>query len=232
MAQIQSNTRFRELLTDQLILLEKTQLRSLRSHINPHFLFNTLNAISMQISAGEEGADRAVAMIGWLSELLRYSLAREDAVPLSTELFQTRNYLNLLLARYDQEFTVSLDAQPGLDACLVPRLCLQPLIENAVFHGVTPLEERQGVIGIDIRREEDELLIRVRDNGAGMSPENLERLRGQLNHLPSELPERHIGLLNVAMRLHLMYPAAPPVQVDSVLGEYTCFTLRIPLGGR
>ena len=232
MAQIQSNTRFRELLTDQLILLEKTQLRSLRSQINPHFLFNTLNAISMQISAGEEGADRAVAMIGWLSELLRYSLAREDAVPLSTELFQTRNYLNLLLARYDQEFTVSLDAQPGLDACLVPRLCLQPLIENAVFHGVTPLEERQGVIGIDIRREEDELLIRVRDNGAGMSPENLERLRGQLNHLPSELPERHIGLLNVAMRLHLMYPAAPPVQADSVLGEYTCFTLRIPLGGR
>ena len=71
MAQIQSNTRFRELLTDQLILLEKTQLRSLRSQINPHFLFNTLNAISMQISAGEEGADRAVAMIGWLSELLR-----------------------------------------------------------------------------------------------------------------------------------------------------------------
>ena len=232
MAQIQSNTRFRELLTDQLILLEKTQLRSLRSQINPHFLFNTLNAISMQISAGEEGADRAVAMIGWLSELLRYSLAREDAVPLSTELFQTRNYLNLLLARYDQEFTVSLDAQPGLDACLVPRLCLQPLIENAVFHGVTPLEERQGIIGIDIRREEDELLIRVRDNGAGMSLENLERLRGQLNHLPSELPERHIGLLNVAMRLHLMYPAAPPVQADSVLGEYTCFTLRIPLGGR
>ena len=101
-----------------------------------------------------------------------------------------------------------------------------------MFHGVTPLEERQGVIGIDIRREEDELLIRVRDNGAGMSPENLERLRGQLNHLPSELPERHIGLLNVAMRLHLMYPAAPPVQADSVLGEYTCFTLRIPLGGR
>ena len=231
MAQIQSNTRFRELLTDQLILLEKTQLRSLRSQINPHFLFNTLNAISMQISAGEEGADRAVAMIGWLSELLRYSLAREDAVPLSTELFQTRNYLNLLLARYDQEFTVSLDAQPGLDACLVPRLCLQPLIENAVFHGVTPLEERQGIIGIDIRREEDELLIRVRDNGAGMPPENLERLRGQLNHLPSELPEKHIGLLNVAMRLHLMYPAAPPVQADSVLGEYTCFTLRIPLTG-
>ena len=232
MAQIQSNTRFRELLTDQLILLEKTQLRSLRSQINPHFLFNTLNAISMQISAGEEGADRAVAMIGWLSELLRYSLAREDAVPLSTELFQTRNYLNLLLARYDQEFTVSLDAQPGLDACLVPRLCLQPLIENAVFHGVTPLEERQGVIGIDIRREEDELLIRVRDNGAGMPPESLERLRGQLNHLPSELPEKHIGLLNVAMRLHLMYPAAPPVQADSVLGEYTCFTLHIPLTGR
>lgn len=229
MAQIQSNAHFRELLTDQLNLLERTQLRSLRSQINPHFLFNTLNAISMQVSCGESGQGKAVAMIGWLSELLRYSLAKEDAVPLSMEIQQTRNYVNLLLTRYDQEFTVEMRAEPGLDECQVPRLFLQPLIENAVFHGVAPLQDRQGKILIEIERQDQTLVVRVMDNGMGMPPETLESLREQLAHVPQETPDKHIGLLNVAIRLHLMYPAAPPVQVESEPGAHTCFTLYIPL---
>ena len=229
MAQIQSNAHFREMLTDQLILLEKTQLRSLRSQINPHFLFNTLNAISMQVAGGEDGQSRAIAMIGWLSELLRYSLAKTDSVPLSMEILQTRNYLNLLLARYDQEFTVELSVAPGLDGCLVPRLLLQPLIENAVFHGVVPLEGRQGRIQIQIDRREKSLRVVVEDDGIGMSAETLEQLRTQLAHLPEEMPEKHIGLLNVAIRLHLMYPASPPVSVESAADAYTRFTLLIPL---
>ena len=229
MAQIQSNAHFREMLTDQLILLEKTQLRSLRSQINPHFLFNTLNAISMQVAGGEDSQSRAIAMIGWLSELLRYSLAKTDSVPLSMEILQTRNYLNLLLARYDQEFTVELSVAPGLDGCLVPRLLLQPLIENAVFHGVVPLEGRQGRIQIQIDRRDNSLCVVVEDNGIGMSAETLEQLRTQLAHLPEEMPEKHIGLLNVAIRLHLMYPASPPVSVESAADAYTRFTLLIPL---
>lgn len=229
MAQIQSNAHFREMLTDQLILLEKTQLRSLRSQINPHFLFNTLNAISMQVAGGEDGQSRAIAMIGWLSELLRYSLAKTDSVPLSMEILQTRNYLNLLLARYDQEFTVELSVAPGLDGCPVPRLLLQPLIENAVFHGVVPLEGRQGRIQIQIDRRDNSLCVVVEDNGIGMSAETLEQLRTQLAHLPEEMPEKHIGLLNVAIRLHLMYPASPPVSVESAADAYTRFTLLIPL---
>ena len=229
MAQIQSNAHFREMLTDQLILLEKTQLRSLRSQINPHFLFNTLNAISMQVAGGEDGQSRAIAMIGWLSELLRYSLAKTDSVPLSMEILQTRNYLNLLLARYDQEFTVELSVAPGLDGCPVPRLLLQPLIENAVFHGVVPLEGRQGRIQIQIDRRDNSLCVVVEDNGIGMSAETLEQLRTQLAHLPEEMPEKHIGLLNVAIRLHLMYPASPPVSVESAADVYTRFTLLIPL---
>lgn len=229
MAQIQSNAHFREMLTDQLILLEKTQLRSLRSQINPHFLFNTLNAISMQVAGGEDGQSRAIAMISWLSELLRYSLAKTDSVPLSMEILQTRNYLNLLLARYDQEFTVELSVAPGLDGCLVPRLLLQPLIENAVFHGVVPLEGRQGRIQIQIDRRDNLLCVVVEDNGIGMSAETLEQLRTQLAHLPEEMPEKHIGLLNVAIRLHLMYPASPPVSVESAADAYTRFTLLIPL---
>lgn len=229
MAQIQSNAHFREMLTDQLILLEKTQLRSLRSQINPHFLFNTLNAISMQVAGGEDGQSRAIAMIGWLSELLRYSLAKTDSVPLSMEILQTRNYLNLLLARYDQEFTVELSVAPGLDGCLVPRLLLQPLIENAVFHGVVPLEGRQGRIQIQIDRRDNLLCVVVEDNGIGMSAETLEQLRTQLAHLPEEMPEKHIGLLNVAIRLHLMYPASPPVSVESAADVFTRFALSIPL---
>ena len=229
MAQIQSNAHFREMLTDQLILLEKTQLRSLRSQINPHFLFNTLNAISMQVAGGEDGQSRAIAMIGWLSELLRYSLAKTDSVPLSMEILQTRNYLNLLLARYDQEFTVELSVAPGLDGCLVPRLLLQPLIENAAFHGVVPLEGRQGRIQIQIDRRDNLLCVVVEDNGIGMSAETLEQLRTQLAHLPEEMPEKHIGLLNVAIRLHLMYPSSPPVSVESAADVFTRFALSIPL---
>lgn len=231
MGQIQTNEHFREMLTDQLILLEKTQLRSLRSQINPHFLFNSLNAVSMQVALGEEGKDRAIRMIGWLSELLRYSLAKTDAVTLSVEIQQTRHYISLLEARYDQEFTVELCVAPGLETRPVPRLFLQPLIENAVFHGVAPLEGRPGVIRIDIAPQDGALSVSVSDNGIGMTRETLEDLRDRLTNLPAELPEKHIGLLNVAIRLHLMYPDAPPIGVESEPGVYTRFTLLIPPAG-
>ena len=207
MGHIQTNTRFREMLTDQLILLEKTQLRSLRSQINPHFLFSTLNAVSMQIALGEEGQEKAVRMIGWLSELLRYSLARTDAVPLSMEIMQTRRYINLLMARYDQEFTVELCAAPGLETHPVPRLFLQPLIENAVFHGVVPLEGQAGEIRIEMAPCGGALVVTVSDNGIGMPPETLESLRAQLE----KSAQRAAGKAYwAAERGH---PAAPDVSV-------------------
>ncbi|MEG0767666.1 MAG: histidine kinase, partial [Clostridia bacterium] len=229
MSQLQNDIKMKEALTDQLILIEKTQLRSLRSQINPHLLFNTLNAVSVMISVDMGNQQRAIDMIRWLSEMLRYSLDKEDTVPLATEVMQTRNYLHLLLARYDDDFSVQFHVEAGLEHAATPRLIMQPIIENAVFHGIVPLETRRGVLQIDIHREEPWLCISIKDNGVGMPPETVARLQASLEAVPRELPEKHIGILNVAMRMHLTYPDAPPICVTSVQDEMTCFMLKIPL---
>ena len=227
MSQIHRNEEMKSMLTGQLALIEKTQLISLRSQLNPHFLFNTMNLLSMMVSEGGD-PDHAVRMIERLSEMLRYSLDQGDVVTFSIELAQTKNYIRLLLLRYDDEFDVAFDIAQGLEACSVPKLFLQPLIENAVFHGVTPLESRRGQIVIRAIREGAFLKVTVTDNGIGMAREKAEEMQARLNETQKSLPEKHLGVLNAAMRLQLLFPDAPPIRIESVQGEMTRLTIMIP----
>ena len=227
MSQIHRNEEMKSMLTGQLALIEKTQLISLRSQLNPHFLFNTMNLLSMMVSEGGD-PDHAVRMIERLSEMLRYSLDQGDVVTFSIELAQTKNYIRLLLLRYDDEFDVACDIAQGLEACSVPKLFLQPLIENAVFHGVTPLESRRGRIAIRAIREGAFLKVTVTDNGIGMAREKAEEMQARLNETQKSLPEKHLGVLNAAMRLQLLFPDAPPIRIESVQGEMTRLTIMIP----
>lgn len=147
--------------------LSEAHLQTLRMQLNPHFLFNTLNTISAYLEQDPAGARR---MIARLSELLRYTLDKSEAreVPLHQELEFTEKYLEIQRMRMEERLAVEEDVDPGVRDALVPNLILQPLVENAIKHGIGPLE-RGGRIQLSAWREGHDLHLSVADDGPGMS---------------------------------------------------------------
>ena len=173
--------------------LVEARLDALRMQLNPHFLFNTLHAISGMIHDDPEAADRMVAR---LSDLLRLTLdgAKGQEVPLSEELDFVDRYLKIEEARFSDRLKVEKQIEPDARAALVPYLILQPLVENAIRHGIEP-RETAGEISIRATRKNGKLELCVRDNGAGMAQEKkgparegigLGNTRSRLRHLYGE----------------------------------------------
>jgi two-component system, LytTR family, sensor kinase len=183
----------RELRTSELERhLAQARLQALQVQLNPHFLFNTLHAISALMHKDVEAADR---MIARLSDLLRYALESTEAheVPLKQELAFLDRYLEIEQARFGDRLLVLKEIDPLVLDAQVPNLILQPLVENAIRHGIEP-HARKGEIGLSARRENDLLCIEVRDNGMGFNPD-----RGPV--------EEGIGLSNTRARLAELYGA-------------------------
>jgi hypothetical protein len=149
--------------------LSQAQLHFLRAQLQPHFLFNALNGISSLIHTDPEQADRMLARI---SELLRAAIdaAPVSEVPLGEELAFAARYLEIEQMRYGDRLDVAIDVPAGVSDLLVPSMLLQPLIENAVRHGVAPRAEA-GAVQLRVRRAADDLVIAVRDSGAGFDPD-------------------------------------------------------------
>jgi len=180
--------------------LVQARLQALRMQINPHFLFNTLNTISALVHENPDAADR---MIARLSGLLRQTLDRGDVqeVPLREELDFLRTYLEIEEMRFPDRLTVTFDIEPKTQDWLVPHLILQPLVENALRHGILPREEA-GRVEISARLVDGEQLeLKVRDNGNGLRES-------------TESPGREgIGLRNVRSRLAQLYGDAQKFEV-------------------
>ena len=186
--------REREIQTAQLQReLVEARLSALRMQLNPHFLFNTLHAVSALIHENPEAADRVVAR---LSELLRLSLdqSKPQEVPLSEEMAFLDRYLDIEQIRFTDRLKVTREIDPAVQQALVPYLILQPLVENAIRHGIEPREEL-GHLGIHAGRHNGRLELRVTDNGAGLksgshasAPEGigLSNTRSRLRHLYGE----------------------------------------------
>jgi two-component system LytT family sensor kinase len=179
--------RVRERLEGQLA---QAQLQALRLQLQPHFLFNTLNTIAALVSTDARAAER---MVTRLSELLRQTLhsASEQEVPLSRELEMLSPYLEIQRLRFSDRLRVDIDVDPDVETALVPSLLLQPLIENAIRHGITP-RAAGGRVQVRARREGDFVRIEVADDGIGFrawtgrSPREgvgLGTTRGRLRHL-------------------------------------------------
>jgi len=195
--------------------LVQARLQALRMQINPHFLFNTLNTISALIHENPDAADRMVVR---LSELLRRTLDRGEVqeVPLREELEFLRSYLEIEQMRFADRLTVRFDIEPKTNELLVPHLILQPLVENALRHGILPREE-PGRVEICARVVEGQHLeLKVCDNGNGLSPAN-------------STPEREgIGLKNVRSRLAQLYGGAQEFTVGNTSGGGVEARIRIP----
>jgi signal transduction histidine kinase len=171
--------------------LAEARLKTLEAELHPHFLFNTLHAISTLIHVQPEAADR---MISRLSDLLRITFARSGAarVALQEELEFLEKYLEIEQTRFQDRLTVSYDIDPDTLDAEVPRMILQPLVENAIKHGVAP-RNAPGTIRIVAAREGESLRLEVRDNGVGLSGTARARLH------------RGVGLSNTRDRLECLY---------------------------
>jgi signal transduction histidine kinase len=171
--------------------LVEARLDALRMQLNPHFLFNTLHAVSALIHENPEAADRVLAR---LSELLRLSLdqSKPQEVPLSEEMEFLDSYLEIEKTRFAERLTVEKTVEPGAEQALVPYLILQPLVENAIRHGIEPREEA-GRVAIRAQRDNGTLHLQVTDNGSGLSADNGQPVR------------EGIGLSNTRSRLRHLY---------------------------
>jgi two-component system sensor histidine kinase AlgZ len=143
----------------------EAKLAALQARTNPHFLFNSLNAIAGLVAVDAERAERAIET---LSESMRYALesTRTSRVALEREIEAVRHHLELERLRYGERLHATLDLEPGLEALQVPPLCLQPVVENAIVHGIAQHEEG-GRLAVSVRREGEQLLLRVDDDGPG-----------------------------------------------------------------
>lgn len=194
--------------------LARSQLEALRAQLQPHFLFNTLNAISMLARKGE--TDGAVRMLAGLSDLLRLALASvgQTEVPLRYELDFLERYLALQQIRFSDRLQVKMRISPEALDARVPSLVLQPLAENAVLHGLSPQNEG-GLLEIGAERSGRDLVLSIRDTGLGLAPESERRNGG-------------VGLHNVRTRLAVLYPDAHRFTLENHPQGGTLAVVRIP----
>lgn len=196
----------------------QAELRALRYQLHPHFLFNTMNAISTLIA--EERNREAERMVTRLSDFLRLTLEQDTApeVPLAEELDFARRYLDIERIRFGDRLKTTIDTEPETLSALVPALVLQPLVENAVRHGIAPLESG-GHLRIEARTAGDRLLLRVEDNGRGLGDGVSTR----------DLCQSGVGLSNTHARLEALYGDAFRFDLKRSDGGGCAVILDLPL---
>lgn len=210
----------------------RAELKLLQSQMNPHFLFNTLNAL-LVVSA-KNGYTEVTDIIKNLSLLLRRMLSwSDDAVTLQEELHFTEMYLKIEKFRFADKFDYSIAFDETSARCKVPKMCIQPLVENACKHGLQSVKGKRH-IHIEARQSGAYLYIQVQDNGKGISAERLAFIRSQMN---SGLDaDENVGLRNVYRRLRLHYGYLVDLTIDSAPHQGTKISFRIPVrladGGR
>ena len=201
------------------------EMNFLRAQINPHFLYNMLFSIRCTVEIGK--SEQAAQMIGAFIDLLRSTLAVKDStIPLCEELESTRKYLVVQKLRYGEKVNYEIDMQEGTECCMVPPLILQPLVENAIFHGLEAKPDADMVV-IASTLQGDDLLLTVTDDGAGMDAETLARVRARCLH-PKVKGANSIGMANVHNRIRLNYGEGYGLSIESAPGIGTTVTLRIP----
>ena len=212
-----------ELNRQEQIRLRSMELALVQAQINPHFLYNTLDAIVWLIETGKN--EQAVEMVSSLSTYFRSFLSNgKDVITLHEEVLHVRSYLEIQQVRYKDILTYDFLTDPSLDDCLIPKMTLQPLVENAIYHGIKP---KRGISRITIRssREDGRAVLEVEDTGVGMSPETRTRLREALEQDEGT----GFGMLASYKRLKLMFGEDLDFRIESEENRGTVITIRIPI---
>ncbi|RSD26802.1 sensor histidine kinase [Mesobacillus subterraneus] len=211
---------------------KETELKALKTQIDSHFLYNTLENIKMM--AEIEGKFEISDAVTSLGEMMRYNLKwKNDFVLLEEELNYIKNYVEIMNLRLDGLITLNIEIPQDLIEQEVLKMSLQPIIENAIKHGIIPKNE-PGVLDVTARQSEGTVFIAIKDNGIGMSPSQCELLNEAIqtkqdpDGKSSSNGGNGIGIRNVNERIKLYYGNKYGVKVTSVEGEYTMVTVSVP----
>ena len=207
----------------------KSDLKALQAQINPHFLYNTLDSI---IWMGEmKQSEKVVHMTSALSKLFRISISKgRELIPIHQELEHVKSYLTIQEMRYQDKFIYDIDMDPEILDLTILKITLQPLVENAIYHGIKEADY-QGLITITGTLEDDVVTLEVRDNGVGMDSERLAAMVAGLEGTPEErrrMNRQGLGVRNVHERIRLYFGEEYGLICRSAPGEGTSITVRFP----
>ena len=203
------------------INLRKTELKALQAQINPHFLYNTLDSIAWMCEQGRN--DEAVQMVNALAQLFRISISRgHELIPIRSELRHAESYLKIQKHRYKNQFSYRFDVDESCLDFLCNKITLQPIIENAIYHGINGLVD-EGEIVITLRADGSDVVFTVADNGVGMEEEQIQAIlrKDRSDHTG-------IGIKNVNDRLKIYFGEGYGITIDSEPDVGTTVTIRMP----
>ncbi len=214
-----------EQVTREQVRLRRAEFELLQAQINPHFLYNTLDAIMWLAESGEQ--KKVVSMVSSLSEFFRTSLNQgKDIIRIKEELLHVKSYLEIQQVRYQDILKYEIQVPEELYKYLIPKITIQPLVENALYHGIKN-KRGLGRIVITGRKEEDSCLLQIKDNGIGISEERLAQVRDKIQH-KAESSEEIYGLYNVNERIRLNFGEKYGISIESVYGESTIVSIILP----
>ncbi len=206
---------------DEQVNLRKTELRALQAQINPHFLYNTLDSISWMTERGKK--EEVVEMVNALARLFRISISKgHELIPIRSELQHAESYLQIQSHRYKNQFSYSFDVDDECLDYLCNKITLQPIIENAIYHGINGLVDG-GEITVSVKQDGGDIVMAVEDNGNGM---NEDQITAIMNKDRSD--HTGIGIKNVNDRLKIYFGQDYGLTIKSVLDEGTRVIIRMP----
>ncbi len=204
--------------------LDKMRFNALQSQIQPHFLYNTLECIHWQALSG--GTQEISTMVKALAQYYRICLSEgKDIIPLRVELEHVRNYLIIQNMRYGNIITFVEKVEEKYLSMMIPKLTLQPLVENSIYHGIRIKESLTGTVEIEVCETEDTVLLIVRDNGGGMEPERIAYINQNISDTDRDVG---YGITNINKRIELMYGEQYGLRFRQNEGEGLCVEIRLP----
>ena len=224
---INDKTKMAEILEERMKLLRKSQYDMLQTQINPHFLYNTLETINWMAYNMSNSENPVSKSLINLASFFRNTLTSGYFVSIENEIKYTNEYVNILALRYGDLFDIEWDIDESILSYTIIKICLQPIIENAVYHGIKQKNDK-GLIKIKGLCDDNNIIIIVSDDGVGIEKDDLDELNKTLSETSFTNEKSHIGLSNVNQRIKIIFGDSYGIHVESTVGVGTDVYVTIP----
>ena len=224
---INDKTKMAEILEERMKLLRKSQYDMLQTQINPHFLYNTLETINWMAYNMSNSENPVSKSLINLASFFRNTLTSGYFVSIENEIKYTKEYVNILALRYGELFDIEWDIDESILSYTIIKICLQPIIENAVYHGIKQKNDK-GLIKIKGLCDDNNIILIVSDDGIGIEKDALDELNKTLSETSFTNEKSHIGLSNVNQRIKIIFGDSYGIHVESTVGVGTDVYVTIP----
>lgn len=224
---INDKTKMAEILEERMKLLRKSQYDMLQTQINPHFLYNTLETINWMAYNMSNSENPVSKSLINLASFFRNTLTSGYFVSIENEIKYTKEYVNILALRYGDLFDIEWDIDESILSYTIIKICLQPIIENAVYHGIKQKNDK-GLIKIKGLCDDNNIILIVSDDGIGIEKDALDELNKTLSETSFTNEKSHIGLSNVNQRIKIIFGDSYGIHVESTVGVGTDVYVTIP----